>query len=155
MNAYSGGEYGYNRGFYNYKDKSKDIKTHYYIEYTRDQKVFDIMDTAKFDFSMLDRKDFDYLEDAVSFWNYLYYDASILHVMLFEEIILDGEIILEQNKDMIVPFVLDKISAQRVRQAETEREAYKKENVLFKKFLAKYNIDMQRVIKEMEDKENV
>lgn len=36
MNVYSGGEYGYKRGFYSYKDKSKDIKTHYYIEYTRD-----------------------------------------------------------------------------------------------------------------------
>ena len=66
MNIYSGGEYGYNRGYYGYKDANKDIKTHYYIEYTRDQKVFDIMDTTKFDFSMLDRRDFDYLEDAVS-----------------------------------------------------------------------------------------
>lgn len=151
MNIYSGGEYGYKRGFYSYRDKSKDIKTHYYIEYTRDQKVFDIMDTAEFDFSMLDRRDFDYLEDAISFWNRLYYDESILHVMLFEEIILDGEIILEQCKDMIVPSVLDKISAQRVKQAETERETYKKENDLFRKFLAKYNIDMKRVIKETEE----
>ena len=155
MNIYSGGEYGYKRGFYSYRDKSKDIKTHYYIEYTRDQKGFDIMDNAEFDFSMLDRKDFDYLEDAISFWNHLYYDESILHVMLFEEIILDGEIILEQCKDMIVPSVLDKISAQRVKQAETERETYKKENDLFRKFLAKYNIDMKRVIKETEESKDV
>lgn len=151
MNIYSGGEYGYRRGFYSYRDKSKDIKTHYYIEYTRNQKVFDIMDTAEFDFSMLDRRDFDYLEDAVSFWNRLYYDESILHVMLFEEIILDGEIILEQCKDMIVPSVLDKISAQRVRQAEMEREAYKKENDLFKKLLEKYNIDIKRIKRETEE----
>lgn len=151
MNIYTGGEYGYKRGFYSYKDKNKDIRTHYYIEYTRDQKVFDIMGTAEFDFNMLDKREFDYLEDAVSFWNHLYYDESILHVMLFEEIILDGEIILEQCKDMIVPSVLDKISEQRVRQAEMEREAYKKENALFKKFLEKYNIDMQRVIKETEE----
>lgn len=151
MNIYSDGEYGYRRGFYSYKDKSKDIKTHYYIEYTRDQKVFDIMDTAEFDFNMLDRQDFDFLEDAVSFWNHLYYDESILHVMLFEKIILDGEIVLEQYKDMVVPSVLDKISAQRVRQSEMEREVYKKENDLFKKFIEKYNIDMKRVIKELED----
>lgn len=155
MNVYSGGEYGYKRGFYSYKDKSKDIKTHYYIEYTRDQKVFDIMDTVKFDFSMLDRKDFDYLEDAISFWNHLYYDESILHVMLFEEIILDGEIILEQNKDMVVPSVLDKISVQRVKQAETAMSEYRKENDLFRKFLAKYHIEMERVVKETEESENV
>jgi len=155
MNIYSGGEYGYKRGFYSYRDKSKDIKTHYYIEYTRDQKVFDIMDTAEFDFSMLDRQDFDFLEDAVSFWNHLYYDESILHVMLFEEIILDGEIILEQCKDMIVPSVLDNISEQRVKQAESVAEAYKKENDLIMKFLTKYNIDMKRVIKETEEIKNV
>ncbi len=152
MNIYSDGEYGYNRGYYSYKDETKDIKTHYYIEYTRDQKVFDIMDTAQFDFSMLNRQDFDYLEDAISFWNHLYYDEKILHVMLFEQIILDGKIILEQCKDMIVPSALDKISAQRVRQAETAKEAYKKENDLFKKFLEKYHIDMERVIREMEEK---
>lgn len=155
MNVYGGGEYGYNRGFYSYKDKSKDIKTHYYIEYTRNQKVVDIMGTVEFDFSMLDRRDFDYLEDAISFWNCLYYDESILHVMLFEEIILDGEIILEQCKDMIVPSVLDKISEQMVRQAETAMEEFKKENDLFKKFLAKYHIDMKRIIRETEDNVNV
>ena len=151
MNIYSGGEYGYKRGFYSYRDKSKDIKTHYYIEYTRDQKVFDIMDTVKFDFNMLNRQDFDYLEDAISFWNSLYHDESVLHVMLFEEIILDGEIMLEQHKDMVVPSVLDKISEQKVRQAETALEEYKKENELLKNFLKRYNIDMKRVIREMEN----
>lgn len=145
----------YNRGFYSYKDADKDIKTHYCIEYTIDQKVFDIMDTAKFDFSILNRQDFDYLEDAISFWNYLYYDEKILHVMLFEQIIFDGEVILEQHKDMVVPSVLDKISEQRVRQAETAMETYKKENDLFKKFIAIYNIDMKRVIRETEEMSNV
>lgn len=145
----------YDRGFYSYKDADKDIKTHYYIEYTRNQKVFDIMDTVEFDFSMLDRQDFDYLEDAVSFWNHLYYDESILHVMLFEEIILDGETILEQCKDMVVPSVLDKISEQEVRRAEMTMKEYRKENDLFRKFLEKYHIDMEMVIKETEEKDNV
>ncbi len=145
MNIYSGGEYGYNRGYYGYKDANKDIKTHYYIEYTRDQKVFDIMDTTEFNFSMLDRQNFDFLEDAVSFWNHLYYDESILHVMLFEEIILDGKIILEQYKDMVVPSVLDKISAQRVKQAETEVQAYKEENERLKNYLAQYGIDVSKI----------
>ena len=143
----------YDRGFYSYKDKNKDIKTHYYIEYTRDQKIVDIMDTVEFDFSMLDRRDFDYLEDAISFWNKLYYEETVLHVMLFEEIILDGKVILEQYKDMIVPSVLDKISQSRVDRAEKAMETYKKENDLFKNFLAKYKIDMERVMRETEEKE--
>ena len=64
----------YNRGFYSYKDKNKNVKTRYTVEWTRDQKVLNMMDTAEFDFSMLDKRQFDYLEDAVSLWNKLYYE---------------------------------------------------------------------------------
>ena len=135
----------YDRGYYSYKAENKNIKTHYYIEYTRNQKVFDIMDTAQFELSMLDRKDFDYLEDAITFWNSLYYDESVLHVMLFEEIILDGDVILEQYKDMVVPTVLDKISAQRVKQAEMEKEAYKEENERLKSWLVDHGVDVNKI----------
>ncbi len=65
--------------------------------------------------------------------------------MLFEEIILDGKIILEQYKDMVVPSVLDKISAQRVKQAETEVQAYKEENERLKNYLAQYGIDVSKI----------
>ncbi len=135
----------YNRGYYGYKAEGKDIKTLYTIEYTRDQKVFDIMPTAKFTDDMLDKKQFDYLEDAISFWNSLYYDETVLHVMLFEQILLDGEVILEQCKDMVVPAVLDTISKQRVKQAEANMEAYKTENEKLKRYLAKYGIDASKI----------
>ena len=135
----------YNRGYYGYKAEGKDIKTLYTIEYTRDQKVFDIMHTAKFTDDMLDKKQFDYLEDAISFWNTLYYDETVLHVMLFEQILLDGKIVLEQCKDMVVPTVLDTISKQRVKQAEANMEAYKAENEKLKRYLAKYGIDSSKI----------
>ena len=135
----------YNRGYYGYKAEGKDIKTLYTIEYTRDQKVFDIMPTAKFTDDMLDKKQFDYLEDAISFWNTLYYDETVLHVMLFEQILLDGKIVLEQCKDMVVPTVLDTISKQRVKQAEANMEAYKAEYEKLKKYLAKYGIDASKI----------
>lgn len=135
----------YNRGYYGYKAEGKDIKTLYTIEYTRDQKVFDIMPTAKFTDDMLDKKQFDYLEDAISFWNSLYYDETVLHIMLFEQILLDGEIVLEQCKDMVVPTVLDTISKQRVKQAEANMEAYKAENEKLKRYLAKYGIDVSKI----------
>ena len=135
----------YNRGYYGYKAEGEDIKTLYTIEYTRDQKVFDIMPTAKFTFDMLDKKQFDYLEDAISFWNTLYYDETVLHVMLFEQILLDGKIVLEQCKDMVVPTVLDTISKQRVKQAETNMEVYKAENEKLKRYLAKYGIDASKI----------
>lgn len=135
----------YNRGYYGYKAEGKDIKTLYTIEYTRDQKVFDIMPTVKFTDDMLNKKQFDYLEDAISFWNTLYYDKTVLHVMLFEQILIDGEIVLEQCKDMVVPTVLDTISKQRVKYAETNMEVYKAENEKLKRFLAKYGIDASKI----------
>ena len=135
----------FKRGYYGYKAEGKDIKTLYTIEYTRDQKVFDIMPTAKFTDDMLDKKEFDYLEDAISFWNSLYYDETVLHVMLFEQILLDGKIVLEQCKDMVVPTVLDTISKQRVKQAESNMEVYKAENEKLKKYLAKYGIDASKI----------
>lgn len=135
----------YNRGYYSYKEENKDIKTLYTIEYTRDKKVFDIMDKKEFTFDMLDKKQFDFLEDAVSFWNSLYYDETVLHVMLFEQILLDGEVILEQCKDEVVPTVLDSISKQRVKQAEANMELYKEENEKMKKFLASYGIDINKL----------
>ena len=135
----------YNRGYYGYKAEGKDIKTLYTIEYTRDQKVFEIMSTVKFTDDMLDKKQFDYLEDAISFWNTLYYDETVLHVMLFEQILLDGKIVLEQCKDMVIPTVLDAISKQRVKQAEANMEAYKAENDKLKRYLAKYGIDASKI----------
>ena len=103
------------------------------------------MPTAKFTDDMLDKKQFDYLEDAISFWNTLYYDETVLHVMLFEQILLDGKIVLEQCKDMVVPTVLDTISKQRVKQAETNMKVYKAENEKLKRYLAKYGIDASKI----------
>ena len=46
----------FKRGYYGYKAEGKDIKTLYTIEYTRDQKVFDLMPTVKFTDDMLNKK---------------------------------------------------------------------------------------------------
>ena len=135
----------FKRGYYGFKAENKDIKTLYTIEYTRDRKVYDLMDTAKFTFDMLDKKQFDFFEDAISFFNCLYYDESVLHIMLLEQIILDGEIILEQCKDEVLPAVLDTISKQRVKQAEANMELYKAENEKMKSFLTKHGIDASKL----------
>ena len=135
----------FKRGYYSYKAENKDIKTLYTIEYTRDKKVFDLMDTAKFTFDMLDKKEFEFLEDAISFFNCLYYDETVLHIMLLEQVILDGEIILEQVKDAVLPTVLDTISKQRVKQAENNMELYKAENEKMKSFLASHGIDASKL----------
>lgn len=138
----------YNRGYYGYVAEGKDVKAVYQIEFTRDKKVFDMMDTVNFSDDMLDKKQFDYLEDAVCFWNSLYYDETILHLMMFEQILLDGEIILEQCKEFRLPTVLDNISKQRIKQAEETVRAYKIENEKLTKYLAKYGIDASKIKEE-------
>lgn len=138
----------YNRGYYGYIAEGKDVKAVYQIEFTRDKKVFDMMDTVKFSDDMLNKKQFDYLEDAVCFWNSLYYDETILHLMMFEQIVLDGEIILEQCKEFRLPTVLDNISKQRIKQAEETVRAYKMENEKLTKYLAKYGIDASKIKEE-------
>lgn len=135
----------YNRGFYSYKTENVDIKTLYTVEYTRDQKVIKLMDTAQFDYNMLSKKEFDYLEDAVSFFNTLYYSESVLHIVLYEQVILNGEIVLEQFKDCVLPTVLDKISAQRVKRAEAIEEEYKMENEKLKKFLVRHGVNPDKI----------
>ena len=138
----------YNRGYYGYVADGKEVKTLYTIEYTRDKKVFDMMDTVKFSNDMLNKKQFDFLEDAICFWNTLYYDETILHLMMFEQILLDGEIILEQCKEFTLPTVLDTISKQMVKQVETNMDLYKAENNKLRKFLAKHGIDANKIKEE-------
>ena len=144
----------YNRGMYTYKDNNVDVKTLYTVEYTTDQKVFDLMETSKFTFDMLSKRQFDYLEDAISFWNTLYYREDILHVMLYEQVILNGEVVLEQSKDQVLPTVLDDISRKRVDRAERLMKEYERENNLLKAFLQKYHIDPDKAMKEMEEAQN-
>lgn len=150
----SGGKVMYNRGMYTYKNENVDIKTRYTVEYTTDQKVFDLMDTVNFDFDMLSKKQFDYLEDAITFWNTLYYREDVLHVMLFEQVILNGEIVLEQSKDQVLPTVLDEISRKKVESNQKLREEFERENNLLKAFLQKYHVDPDKAMKEMEAAQN-
>lgn len=48
-----------------------------------------MMDAVKFSNDILNKKQFDFLEDTICFWNTLYYDETILHLMMFEQILLD------------------------------------------------------------------
>ena len=139
----------YIRGFYSYKAQDIDIKAHYTVEYTMDSNVFDMMDTTMFDFSMLDKREFDYLEDAILFWNNLYYSEQVLYVMLFEQVLLDGEVVLEQEKQMTLETVLDEISRKTVKATEAEMQIYKEENEMLLAYLARFGITKEKVREEM------
>ena len=128
-------------GYYSYTKKDMDIKTKYTIEFTRDQKIFDMMDTAKFKFDMLNKLEYDYLQDAISDYNRLYYDDSVLHVMLYEQIILNDEIILEQCKDMTGTSILPQDVQKRVNRIEEDNKILTNELNLYNEFIKKYKAE--------------
>ena len=128
-------------GYYSYTKKDMDIKTKYTIEFTRDQKIFDMMDTAKFKFDMLNKLEYDYLQDAINDYNKLYYDDTVLHVMLFEQIILNDEIILEQCKDMTGTSILPQDVQKRVNRIEEDNKILTNELNLYNEFIKKYKAD--------------
>lgn len=130
---------------YSYKKENTDIKTLYTIEFTRDQKVFEIMNTANFDFNMLNKKTFDYLQEAINLYNVLFYEESVLHIMLYEQIILNGEIILEQEKDMRSVNILSQETQRQIKKVEYENDLLKEENKIMSEFLSKYNINVTKI----------
>lgn len=134
-----------NKGMYSYVKPNTNIKTKYIIEYTRDQKVFDLMDTAKFTFDMLDKKEYDYIQDAINAYNVLYYDETILHVMLFEQIILNDETILEQCKDMQSINILDQHTQNTLNKKDYEIQALKEELQKVKIALQKHNMTIEQL----------
>ena len=135
------------RGFYSYTKPNTNIKTKYIIEYTKDQKVFDLMNTAKFDFEMLKKIELDYLQDAINIYNRLYYDESTLHIMLFEQILLNDEIILEQSKDMQSINILSQHIQNKINAVQLENTALKEELEKVENALKQYNMTIEKLIK--------
>ena len=83
------------------------------------------MDTVKFDSEMLKKIELDYLQDAINIYNRFYYDEFTLHIMLFEQILLNDEIILEQSKDMTSINILSKHTQNKINSIQLENTALK------------------------------
>jgi hypothetical protein len=104
------------------------------------------MGTTKFTFDMLNKLEYDYLQDAITDYIKLYYDKTVLHVMLFEQIILNGEIILEQCKNMIGSNILPKEIQRKIEAVESSNKALLNENEKMKAFLKQYNVNITQII---------
>jgi len=142
-------------GYYGFIKNGVNVKTHYSIEYTFDQKVFDRMDKANFEFSELESREFDYLEGAIRFWLTKYFNPKCLHCMLFEEVILDNETILEQCKDMATHGLDSVVMPDYIRDKEKRLDVAKEcydlaltENAKLKNYLKKYHVDIEKVLRE-------
>lgn len=136
------------RGFYSYKKEDVNIRMKYSIEFTRSKKVYEHMEKGDFDFNELDKREFNYLEDAFLLWNTLFYDESVLHLAFFEQVILNDEVILEQFKENTLYTVLSKITRNRIEAVENMAAVHQEENKILKEFLKEYNIDADEVIRK-------
>lgn len=141
-------------GYYGFTKKGVNIKTHYSIEYTFDQKVFDRMGNVDFEFSELESREFDYLEDAIRFWLTKYFNPKCLHCMLFEEVKLDDEIVLEQCKDMVTHGLDSVVMPDYIKDKEKRLNATKEcydiallENAKLRDFLKKHHVDVEKVLR--------
>lgn len=99
------------------------------------------MGTTKFNFDMLKKLEFNYLQDAISTYNKLYYDDTVLHIMLFEQILLNNEIILEQCKDMTGSSILPIDVQKRVNRIEEDNKILTNELNLYNEFIKKYKAE--------------
>lgn len=137
------------KGFYSYVKENKDIKTKYSLEWTFDSKVMDAMETKDFDSSMLNRGEYDYLEDAIRGYITVRYNENCLWCVLHEQVLLDGEIVMEQFKDDVVPKLLDSESKRHVQETKYNMEVLQKENDKLKKFMGKYGIDADKLLRKI------
>lgn len=137
-------------GFYSYIKPNTNIKTRYIIEFTRDKKVIDIMGTSKFTWDMLEKRELDYLQDAINLYNVLYYDESVLHVLMHEQIIYNDDVILEQFKDQVSFNILPQKIQQEISKVEEHNKLLQEENNIYKEFCNKCNLSISDIKKQLE-----
>ena len=150
--AYRNGRWEPN-GFYGYKKQDLDIKTKYTIEYTYSQDVFDRMDARKnnsVDNGELKTLEFEFLEDALERYIPMLYNDQCLYVMLFADVVLDGENVLEQSKSSIRYEIGSYEPVRKIRELQCKADDLVKENEKLKAFLKKYNVNPNDALRESE-----
>lgn len=129
------------KGFYSYKVENVDIKTVYTIEFTRDKNALEALD-KKGDFDALNKLTFDYFEDAINTFIKLRYDETVLYIIMHEDVLINGEIVLQQIKTECTPALNFE---DRIYKAEQTAENYKADNERLRAFLKKHNITDKQI----------
>lgn len=124
---------------------NKNFELKYTIEFTQNKKVFEEIGTAKFTHNKLNRKEYDNLNDAIYSFNSLYYNNTVLHCMLFSELIIDG-ITVQEDCISIMP-ILDTKSYYQVEQTNEALNSEVSDRTIF---LNHYNISEQEYRKQVE-----
>jgi len=125
-------------------NSNKNFELKYILEFTQNQKVFEEMGKSTFTHDKLNRREFDNLNDAIYSFNSCYYNNTVLHCMLFSELIIDG-ITVQEDCISCMPILDTKLYYQ----TEQTKEALNNEIEDRTIFLKHYNINEQEYRKQV------
>ena len=116
------------------------VETKYTVEYINDKKTWDKFVRTE-DLDLLSKREYDNIEDALTFYLTWYVNENCFDIKLWEQIYVNNEIVLEQ---MIQPRgsmkyylrqSVNKEMENRMRNMERKTNGYMTENKLYKGFI--------------------
>lgn len=129
------------------------VNTKYTVEHISDPKVADELEQTG-DPSLYDKKEFDNIEKALTYYLRYFVDDKCIILNLWEEISVNGEVVLEQRIEPsgyaknAIREVISREMKKRMETAEREAEELRKSNELYEKFISKFGENGKEMFSE-------
>lgn len=129
------------------------VDTKYTVEHISDPKVADELEQTG-DPSLYDKKEFDNIEKALTYYLRYFVDDKCIILNLWEEISVNGEVVLEQRIEPsgyaknAIREVISREMKKRMETAEREAEELRKSNELYEKFISKFGENGKEMFSE-------
>lgn len=129
------------------------VNTKYTVEHITDSRVADELERTG-DPSLYDKKEFDNIEKALTYYLRYFVDDKCIVLNLWEEISVNGEVVLEQRIEPsgyvknAIREVISREMKKRMETAEREAEELRKSNELYKKFISKFGENGKEMFSE-------
>lgn len=129
------------------------VDTKYTVEHISDPKVADELEGTG-DPSLYDKKEFDNIEKALTYYLRYFVDDKCIILNLWEEISVNGEVVLEQRIEPsgyaknAIREVISREMKKRMETAEREAEELRKSNELYEKFISKFGENGKEMFSE-------
>ena len=129
------------------------VNTKYTVEHITDSRVADELERTG-DPSLYDKKEFDNIEKALTYYLRYFVDDKCIILNLWEEISVNGEVVLEQRIEPsgyaknAIREVISREMKKRMETAEREAEELRKSNELYEKFISKFGENGKEMFSE-------
>ena len=129
------------------------VNTKYTVEHITDSRVADELERTG-DPSLYDKKKFDNIEKALTYYLRYFVDDKCIILNLWEEISVNGEVVLEQRIEPsgyaknAIREVISREMKKRMETAEREAEELRKSNELYEKFISKFGENGKEMFSE-------